>query len=64
MMKIDNTRIQSLVDSAISESELAALTNKDTDTRIYNIDNAIRFLTYAKEQLEETKKRGNNNENS
>ena len=57
-MKIDNTRIQLLVDSAISESELAALTNKDTDTRIYNIDNAIRFLTYAKEQLEDTKKRG------
>ena len=57
-MKIDNTRIQLLVDSAISESELAALTNKDTDTRIYYIDNAIRFLTYAKEQLEDTKKRG------
>ena len=57
-MKIDNTRIQLLVDSAISESELAALTNKDTDTRIYHIDNAIRFLTYAKEQLEDTKKRG------
>ena len=57
-MKIDNTRIQLLVDSAISESELAALTNKDTDTRIHYLDNAIRFLTYAKEQLEATKKRG------
>ena len=57
-MKIDNTRIQLLVDSAISESELAALTNKDTDTRIYYLDNAIRFLTYAKEHLEDTKKRG------
>ena len=57
-MKIDNTHIQLLVDSAISESELAALTNKDIDTRIYYLDNAIRFLTYAKEQLEETKKRG------
>ena len=57
-MKIDNTRIQVLVDSAISESELAALTNKDTDTRVVYIDNAIRFLTYAKEQLEDTKKRG------
>lgn len=30
----------------------------DTDTRIYHIDNVIRFLTYAKEQLEYTKERG------
>ena len=57
-MKRDNTHIQLLVDSAISESKLAALTNKDTETRIYYLDNAIRFLTYAKEQLEDTKKRG------
>ena len=57
-MKRDNTRIQLLVDSAISESELATLTNKDTDTRVVYIDNAIRFLTDAKEHLEDTKKRG------
>ena len=57
-MSRNDERIQLLVDSAISESELAALTNKDTDTRIYYLDNAIRFLTYAKEQLEDTKKRG------
>ena len=57
-MKRNDERIQLFVDSAISESELAALTNKDTDTRIYYLDNAIRFLTYAKEQLEDTKKRG------
>ena len=57
-MKRNDERIQSFVDSAISESKLAALTNKDTETRIYYLDNAIRFLTYAKEQLEDTKKRG------
>ena len=57
-MKRDNTRIQLLVDSAISESELATLTNKDTDTRVVYIDNAIRSLTDAKEHLEDTKKRG------
>ena len=57
-MKRDNTHIQLLVDAAIRESKLAALTNKDTDTRVVYIDNAIRFLTYAKEQLEDTKKRG------
>ena len=57
-MKRDNTHIQLLVDAAIRESKLAALTNKDTDTRVVYIDNAIRFLTDAKEHLEDTKKRG------
>ena len=57
-MSRNDERIRLLVDSAISESELAALTNKDTETRIYYLDNAIRFLTYAKEHLEDTKKRG------
>lgn len=57
-MKIDNTHVQLRLDAAIRESKLAALTNKDTDTRIYYIDNAIRFLTSAKEHLENTKKRG------
>ena len=57
-MKRNDELIQLFVDSAISESKLAALTNKDTETRIYYLDNAIRFLTYAKEHLEDTKKRG------
>ncbi len=57
-MKRDNKHIQLLVDAAIQESKLAALTNKDTDTRVVYIDNAIRFLTDAKEHLEDTKKRG------
>ena len=57
-MKRNDERIQLFVDSAISDSKLAAIINEDTDTRIYFIDNAIRFLTYAKEQLEDTKKRG------
>ena len=57
-MSRNDERIRLLVDSAISESELAALTNKDAETRKYYLDNAIRFLTYAKEHLEDTKKRG------
>ena len=57
-MRRNDERIQLFVDSAISESKLAALTNKDTETRIYYLDNAKRFLTYAKEHLEDTKKRG------
>ena len=50
--------IRLLVDSAIQESKLAALTNKDADTRVVYIGNAIRYLTDAKEHLEDTKKRG------
>lgn len=57
-MKRDNTHILLLVDAAIKESKLATLTNKDTDTRVHYIDNAIRYLTEAKEYLEDTKKRG------
>ena len=57
-MSRNDERIRLFVESAIEESKLAALTNKDTETRIYYLDNAIRFLTYAKEQLEDTKKRG------
>ena len=57
-MKRDNAHILFLVDAAIKDSKLATLTNKDTDTRVLYIDNAIRFLTDAKEHLEDTKKRG------
>lgn len=57
-MKRDNVHILFLVDAAIKDSKLATLTNKDTDTRVLYIDNAIRFLTDAKEHLEDTKKRG------
>ena len=42
--------IRLLVDSAIQESKLAALTNKDADTRVVYIGNAIRYLTDAKEE--------------
>ena len=57
-MKRDNTHILHLVDAAVKETKLVTLTNKDTDTRIFYIDNAIRYLTDVKEYLEDTKKRG------
>lgn len=57
-MKRDNSHILFLVDAAIKDSKLATLTNKDTDTRVLYIDNAIRYLTDVKEHLEDTKERG------